>query len=359
LRWEGPKPPTRIQESARDARYGLLASLAARTEPRPCAVAVAHHRDDQAETLLMRLSRGSGIDGLSAMQPSRLLATQPPVKLVRPLLSVPKSRLVATLEALGQSWIEDPSNAIVDYERVRLRNAHGALEQAGLTGDKLASSARRLARARTALDHATHDLGTRAVSLNGGAYASIDETIFAAAPEELRLRLLQRLLACFGGASPPARLSQLEALTERIATPPPRIAASLGGCLVRSEASELRVYREPGRKGLPHLRLRPGDSAVWDCRFSIEIDARCPQPIDIRAITPGILTAHQRGWAAARTTIPRRAALTLPGAWDGDRFLAPLHPALAGLRAPGDTDVARFVAASFIATMDERSEPPE
>lgn len=353
LTWSGPKPKSRIQESAREARYALLAGLAERIGPPPAAIAVAHHRDDQAETLLMRLARGSGIGGLAAMQPTRALDVSG-IMLVRPLLSLPKARLIATLQAMGQSWIEDPSNEAVDFERVRLRKARASLEAAGLTNDMLASSARRLARANAALQTATSELQTRIARLNDGAYAAIDVERFAHAPEELRLRVLQRILSCFGGTSPAPRLSQIETLVERLATTPSRFTATLGGCLVRVETKEIRVFREPGRKGLESLRLEPGQRAIWDGRFRIAVDPRCPHAIEIRPMTPDLLADARSNRTGFRSTLPRNAALTLPGAWHGDKLLAPLHPALAHLPTDENPVVnPGFVTAAFLGPTDD------
>jgi tRNA(Ile)-lysidine synthase len=106
LRWEGPKPTGAIQEKAREARYALLAAHA--TAIGATAVVTAHHADDQAETVLMRLVRGSGPAGLAAMRPDASLGA---VRLLRPLLPVDKARLVATVRAAGLPVLNDPMNS--------------------------------------------------------------------------------------------------------------------------------------------------------------------------------------------------------------------------------------------------------
>ena len=157
LLWEGSKPQTGIQAAARHARYRLMGNAM-----RANGIALlftGHTRDDRAETLLMRLARGSGLDGLAGMAP-RLhfndlglgesgLDEQ---EIARPLLDVPRTRLRATLQARGIAWIDDPSNQSPEFERPRLRAARAHLDELGLTNSVLALSATRLLRARQALD---------------------------------------------------------------------------------------------------------------------------------------------------------------------------------------------------------------
>ena len=112
LTWTGAKPARGIQAAARTARYRLLAGH--ERAHRIDAVAVAHTLDDQAETLLMRLARGSGVDGLAAMQ---LQASIEGVAVLRPLLGIARARLRATLRQQGATWIDDPTNARPEFER--------------------------------------------------------------------------------------------------------------------------------------------------------------------------------------------------------------------------------------------------
>src|SRR5712691_3859412 len=145
LAWQPPARLRNMQAAARAARYALLTEW--------CRAAgclhllTAHHREDQAETLLLRLARGSGLDGLAGMAASREATS---CRLLRPLLSVPRDRLAATLRAAGQSWIEDPTNRDATYARARLRHSADLLASEGLSAARLAATARHLGRARAA-----------------------------------------------------------------------------------------------------------------------------------------------------------------------------------------------------------------
>lgn len=325
LRWEGPKPRTGLQDAAREARYGLLEGLAGRLDlPRPVGIAVAHHLDDQAETLLMRLARGSGIDGLAAMQRRRPLGLSG-FEIVRPLLDFPKSRLVATLQANGVGWREDPSNADRSFERIRVRQALTAAAALGLSADAVAASARRLGRAKAALDQMTDRLLADAIDVHGGAYATIDAAAFDDAPAELRLRLLQRVVARFGGDAGAPRLIRLETLAERLAAAG-EMSATLGGCHLRRWKGTIVAVREPGRRGLPIVELPPGGSTIWDGRFRIEAVEGAPSGITVRAPRQEELAGFPalsapRGKSKAAWPLPLRVMLTLPGFWRGGRLI--------------------------------------
>ncbi|MEI9901568.1 MAG: tRNA lysidine(34) synthetase TilS [Hyphomicrobium sp.] len=277
LTWGGEKPQTGIQDVARAARYGLLAELADRADAKPAAIVTAHTEDDQAETLLMRLARGSGLDGLAAMTGERAADRNlQDVMLVRPLLGISGARLKATLRAANRTWIEDPSNDAERFERVRVRKARRPLAGLGLTNDKMALSARRLARARDALEACTDDLQRDArLDLNAGVYASFDADVWAGAPEELRLRLLARLIRAFGGQSEPLNLTQLEALAERMSQGGFE-GATLAGAVLAPRGPAIHVQREWGRARLPTLLLAPGASAVWGSPVSRRVGGAEP-----------------------------------------------------------------------------------
>jgi tRNA(Ile)-lysidine synthase len=245
LAWDGPKPRAGLQEAARAARRSLLAD-AARAAGAD-AVALAHTEDDQAETVLMRLAHGSGIDGLGAMRAETAIDD---VVLLRPLLGLSREDLRATLAEAGWNWSDDPSNTDDRFERVRARRALAALYPLGLTSSRLARFAERAARAADALDVRTE------MALSGlerpaeGAAIALDVPSYAAEPTEIRLRLLAAAVARAAG-SPPPRLDRVEALeaalSEAIAEGR-ELRRSLGGAVVSLDAGQVLVSAEGARR---------------------------------------------------------------------------------------------------------------
>ena len=238
LVWEGAKPKTRLQERARDARYALLAACA-RAEGAP-AVLTAHHADDQAETVLFRLLRGSGPAGLAGMAAA---STRNGITIGRPLLHLRKADLVAVCRSAAQPFVEDPSNRDPRFARTRVRRLMQLLEAEGLDAAGLDRLARRAARAEAALDAATDDLRKVVVE-------QCHVRALAAAPAEIALRWLMREVSARTGRVP--RLDRAEALALRLQTAVQAgesLAASLGGLVLRlDKAGNLCFLSETDRQ---------------------------------------------------------------------------------------------------------------
>lgn len=331
LTWKGQKPSSGIQEAARQARYDLLAGLVGSEGlPGPAGIVVGHHRDDQAETFVMRLGRGSGLDGLAGMAAVGPLAARPDIELVRPFLDIPKGRLVATLEAHGLPWIEDPSNADPAFERVRVRRALAGLGALGIGSAEIGLTMRRLMRAREALDAQTRAILRRALDVCGGACGKIAVEVFEEAGAEFQVRLVQRLIGMYGAPGEQPRLAKVEKLADRLATR--SCTATLAGCRLSRTAEHVLACREPGRSGLMQLELPPGTSTVWDGRFRVTAAPSRRGAVTVRALAAEELAALRRVRAFAgtppRLPMPHVAALTLPSFWDGHRLLGVSHPAL-------------------------------
>lgn len=228
LRWTGEKPAAGLQAAARAARYRLLAVAAREAGARH--VLTGHTRDDQAETVLFRLARGSGLAGLAGMArvaPLPLPAgddREPALLLVRPFLDVPKARLVATLAAAGIACADDPSNRDPRFTRSRLRALLPGLAAEGLTAPRLARLADRMRRADAALEAAVERLAAdlavadlAGFGLAGGdGVVRLDAAGWARAPAELRLRLLGRLIDRVGHEGP-VELGKLETVADALA----------------------------------------------------------------------------------------------------------------------------------------------
>ncbi|MBN8965196.1 MAG: tRNA lysidine(34) synthetase TilS [Rhizobiales bacterium] len=255
LRWTGRKPSSGLQEKARFARYRLLAEAARKAGA--AHVLTAHTLDDQAETVLIRLARGSGISGLAAMSRAAPLPEAADLTLARPLLDVPKARLIATLRQAGVAYADDPSNRNPTFTRVRLRDViMPALASEGLGAARLALLARRVRRAEAALEAAVDEAAGR---LAPGPWPPAGPIEFPAAsfnalPDEVALRLLGRAIGAAGDEGP-VELGKLEALAAALAAPEAastgsgRFRRTLAGAVVTRARDRLTVERAPPRRG--------------------------------------------------------------------------------------------------------------
>lgn len=309
LVWTGLKPRADLQAAARAVRYGLMLDFC--VGHGIAALATAHTAEDQAETLLMRLSRGSGVDGLAAIAPASMRGG---VALLRPLLGVSRIRLEATLLAEGVIWIEDPSNHDRRFERVRVREAlrgGGALQ---LTAEKLALSARRLDRARTALDAITRDLLDGALAVNPAGFGDMPLSALTGAPEEIGIRAITYLAEIFGGAKRPLRLARIEALHRALGEDGASAAATLGGCIFTPRAGRLRIAREFGRIDPARLAVPEAGEILWDGRFSVA--AAGEAGLAVGPLGPEGAAALRA--AKGRIKLPAQIAHGLPALWRGD-----------------------------------------
>jgi tRNA(Ile)-lysidine synthase len=295
----GGKPSSGLQEKARALRYGLLWRWCKGNAA--SALVTAHTLDDQAETLLMRLARGSGVSGLGAI-PAHAVGPEG-LAIERPLLGVPRSRLRATLLAAGHGWIEDPSNEDPQFERVRLRKAMPLLAELGLTSQALARSASRLARAAQPLASLTHDVLHQAVTVQPQGYAVIDRSKFMLAEAEIRILALQKLLAMIGGVETAPRLMAVERLDLWL-TGEQGDARTLAGCRIARRAKTLIIGREPGRIAREPIVLPLDEMVVWDRRFAIQWPAAPAGSV--------ILPAGEFAEMERKTEIPAFVQASLP-----------------------------------------------
>lgn len=264
LAWTDPKPASGVQEAARIARYRLIGQAMAADGAE--ILLTAHHINDQAETVLMRLAHGSGLDGLSGMQPFSMVEGVP---IFRPLLAVDPKVLRAVVEAEGLTPAEDPSNADPHYERVRWRRALPALAELGLDADALFRFSERAAQAEEALSVTARISFEEIVRLDGFGAAEIDADQFAAVPKAIADRILARVLRVVGGQQKPRALSVVERLREALVAGDVSKTRTVLGCVVRNASGIVSVAREPGRASLPRMRLDPRTEFVWDERFLI------------------------------------------------------------------------------------------
>ncbi len=313
LRWTGDKPGSGVQAAARAARYDLLTQWCRRN--RVLHLLLAHHRNDQAETFILRLSRGSGPDGLACMA---AISETPWLRMIRPLLGIEPGRLRAVLASRGQDWIDDPSNRDAAYTRVRIRAALAASAGGGSDTARLAETARRLGSARAALEAQTAALLARAAMIHPAGFCRLDPALLAAAPRDIARRGLSRAITCIGGHGYAPRRERLERLHQALVDGRLRRPRTLGGCLITPRRDGLLIAREPGAAA-PPVSMAPGEEAVWDGRFRMVLG-----PAGNKTGSRYRLGALGRdGWIRVAETWPEAR---------GTRIPPPARPSLPALR---------------------------
>ncbi|MEE8515786.1 MAG: tRNA lysidine(34) synthetase TilS [Alphaproteobacteria bacterium] len=316
-------PAANLQARARAARYGLLAGWC--RDNQALHLLIGHQREDQAETFLLRLARGSGVDGLAAMAPVVALEG---VRILRPLLPVGAEQCRRYLRRRGQPWIEDPSNHDTAFGRVRVRAMLPVLAGEGIDTTRLAATAQRLGRTRQALEHGVAGLLAVAATMYPAGYCRLKTGPFRAQPAEIGLRGLARTLMCVGGALYPPRFERLERLYGAIIDGGPGSARTLGGCRIvplgRNGAIDaIWICREAAAMA-PPLAIVPGERTRWDGRFDVTLSpGRRPakaQPSTAPKVMIGGL--GRDGWAEVVGVSPELRAAPIP---------APARPGLPAL----------------------------
>jgi len=307
-----PRPDSgNLQDWARRARYQCLVDAA--REAGFDTIVTAHHQDDQAETFLLRLARGSGVYGLAAMQEEGIVDG---IHLARPLLGVPRSALTEVARASGLPIVDDPSNANPRFDRVRMRELMAALSERGLTSSRIAETASRLRRAASALDlYATALLRDR---FNADCFGVVegDAAALVAVPEEVALRTLALILRAVGGAAYTPELDSVEALRSAILTlgEGKRLKRTLHGVALGVENGRLTARREWGRAGPAGLPAAAGSTLVWDRRF------RATVPLLDGALEVGPLGRSEMALKSPRADAA--ALRTLPGLYRNGTLVA-------------------------------------
>lgn len=334
LKWRGWSGQGNLQNAARQARRALIAdwALAEGVD----AVALGHTRDDQAETVLMNLARGSGVDGMAGMP----AATEVNDLLwIRPLLTSGRAELQDYLTERDVTWVNDPSNDDTTFTRVKARKALTTLEDLGLSVDRLAAMADRMQDAREVLTLRAYELGGEVTWRDGDLILPL--RTFRAAPRDTRNRTLAALLQTLSGHEHRPRFQALSDLSDALARQGQ--GGTLHGCLVTVENGATKApdgtITEGPEKG-PIIRLarehaavadlttRPGE--IWDNRWCL--DATDPS-LSVRALGQAAMGPLPE---PDRAPLPRTSLMASPALWSGETLIA---APLAGLPGPANLNV--------------------
>jgi tRNA(Ile)-lysidine synthase len=272
-----------------------------------------HHQQDQAETVLMRMAHGSGIEGLKGMSP---LADVEGVRVFRPLLGVDPLMLRQIVEDAGLTPALDPSNQDTHYERVRWRQAMPALSELGLDAAAFSVFAERMAEADAAIAQIADGCFAELVRLDGFGAARIELAPFIGLSPAISTRLLSRVLNIVGGRQKPRALGQVERLRQSICEGTLPKSTTVLGCVVRFKDGAIAIAREPGRTAPPDAILVPHGELVWDERFLI---INGSDHADLTASVADYLPRHRlEDFLGFKVTTPAEAIRTAPIVRDRD-----------------------------------------
>ncbi|MCJ7873000.1 tRNA lysidine(34) synthetase TilS [Phaeobacter sp. J2-8] len=319
LRWQGPSGPGwdghgNLQDAARAARLSLIEDWRGSLRH----VLMAHTADDQAETFLMRLARGSGVDGLASIPEKRFVPSGPQAAdreaadsgfwLIRPLLNARRADLRHYLTVLKGTWVDDPSNDDPKYDRVRMRQAMDLLQPLGLDVPTLTQTATRMARARDGLQRRAQNAAAELVRAQYGDLL-FDRDALAALDAETRLRLLAVGLQYVAVQPYRPRAQALEATAERVLSGG---HGTLHGCMIRAEKTDIRICRE--YRAVAATTAQVGD--IWDQRVRI-------QGPKITGMTVRALGAEGAAQLDQRPAgLPYQSLIAQPAVFERDRLHA-------------------------------------
>jgi len=313
LRWDHPSVTARLHVEARKARYDLLIAACKRHGLRD--LLFAHHRDDQAETILMRLAKGSGLDGLAGMACE---TTRDGVRLLRPFLDVKKKRLLATCVANKAGYALDPSNAASKYARGRLRRVEAMLAEEGFTQDRLIDLGGRAREAKEALGHYTRALLRVAANMDAAGVIRFNLEQLRSAPQATASRAVGACLHALNAADYAPKRAMLLPLLEALSSDEPMNARTLHGCVISKGAKAATFVREMA--AITDVKpIAPGETVLWDGRWQIALSKSC----DMKNLVVRPLGAQPRKVVdelapALRHRVPQgRARAVLPALWDG------------------------------------------
>lgn len=301
-----------LPQAARDARYTALTEWC--RDHGIVHLLLGHHHDDQMETILQRLIRGSGVDGLAAMAP---VAWRRDVRLLRPLLGVTKDGLVDYLKQRGASWINDPSNASLAFSRNRLRALLAALGEEGLSPARLRETGERLYATREYLSGELARFLARHVHLSMAGWALVDSAAFCEAADEIALRGLRALLATIRGRLERPRFAEVKHLLHAIRQPD-FPGATLHGCrLFPTRKGRMIIFRERIPEPMPL-----DAPCRWDDRFEASATS---SRLTLRALGPDGLAQLRHEPHSIPSGMPALLLHALPSVWQLDRCLAIPH----------------------------------
>ncbi|MBM3632670.1 MAG: tRNA lysidine(34) synthetase TilS [Alphaproteobacteria bacterium] len=308
---EGKIPETALQAKAREARYHLLGQWC--KDHGIKHLLTGHHSQDQLETFMIRLAKGSGLKGLTGIQDE---ISTPFGRILRPLLTIDSQSLKETLHEFGQPFIEDPSNNNQDFARIRWRKLLPILAEEGLSPKSLQETLERLRHSQRLIDQYISSCLQHHVTFSPYGYIILKKTVTKESGEVFE-EILKRVFTLMGTKNYPVRR---QALHRAMAALTAEKSITLAGCQILNKTNEWWIIREPAAVG-PQIFVESPGTYHWDDRFIIEIHKNIPCRID--TLSNGLQLLDEKSKEQLRH-IPSLILQTLPALWQGENLVVPL-----------------------------------
>lgn len=324
LCWQPPSPVlSSIQENARSARYQLMTRWCRKNNT--LHLLTAHHLDDQVETMFFRLARGSGLEGLSSMPAQTVIDG---VRLLRPLLTVPKSRLLATLKSENQQWLEDPSNHNPLYTRVNIRQQLAQTHNEPNLKRRTGTAVEKLGKFRNLLENKLAIQLTNSISIFPQGYAIINLQVFNEFDDEMTFKALSALIRTISGSGHPPRTHKLQQLNSLIKGRQLKKKYSIGGLLFETiKEDNIIIYREY-KATQEAIIIEPGIATFWDRRFVIKISSSAKNAIPLKVAplgSKGLAEVRKNARHLLKNMPPDRVIRTFPSLWSLEELISVPH----------------------------------
>jgi len=311
LEWVGDKPLSRLQEKARKARYALLTEWCKQYQI--STLLLGHHQQDQEETFWLRLSSGSGLDGLAGMKAQ---VVRDGVVFLRPLLDIPKERIKETLVGKNQEWIEDPSNQTPHFFRGRLRHF---FHEEGLSPPRLLQVMKKLQLDADFIQESLKKAIETTVQVHNNGYLTVDKKSFNELHPAISKRVLAFLVQWFSNTDYAPRSTQVIGILDKIKKESPFTA---GGIYWTSSREEIFLSREKRAIKDAFVVSQLHEKTLWDQRFWI--DPRLSHYVSKESVI-GALGSVPGLKKELTTSVLPRAWPTLPALWEKGKVVAIPH----------------------------------
>jgi tRNA(Ile)-lysidine synthase len=319
--WLGPKPLSNLQEKARIARYTLLTNYC--LEHNIPYLATAHQEDDQAENFIMRLNHGSGIYGLAGIPQTNIFNQ---VMIMRPLLNFSKKELQDFLKEQNIDWIEDPSNQNEKFTRVKARKI--LVKRPKLT-QVLINLTKIMARAKESIEYIVNQSMANLVTFFLQGYASFNLCQFNALPQEIKFRLLLKVLQKINTKEKPPRAERVEKLLNKLNSYKSFSASTLYGCLISRKKDVLIITPEVNNIN-QSFSIPEGEEGriSWEKKFYLSISKELSTKYGELIID----RVNEHDWPDLKKNLnkeqlitPKAAILTLPAIRNLEKLIAIPH----------------------------------